>query len=89
MLTLPVVLTQVQASTCLSTQLAALRGETGAEVRVDASKLDQFDSSALAVLLEFRRETQALGKRFVVNGLPLRLKNLAALYGVADLLELA
>ncbi len=87
MLTLPAVLTQAQAGACLSTQLAALRGETGAEVQVDASKLDQFDSSALAVLLEFRRETQAVGKRFVVHGVPLRLKNLAALYGVADLLQ--
>ena len=86
MLTLPAVLTQAQASTCLSSQLAALRAQTGDEVQVDASQLGQFDSSALAVLLEFRRETLGLGKRFVVKGLPERLQNLAALYGVAELI---
>ena len=86
MLTLPAVLTQAQASTCLSSQLAALRAQTGDEVQVDASQLGQFDSSALAVLLEFRRETLGLGKRFVVKGLPERLQNLATLYGVAELI---
>lgn len=87
MLSLPAVLTHAQASACLSGQLAALRAEPSAEVCVDASKLDQFDSSALAVLLAFRRETQALGKRFVVQGLPARLQNLASLYGVAELIS--
>ena len=86
MLTLPSVLTQAQASACLSSQLGALRAEAGGEVQVDASQLGQFDSSALAVLLEFRRETLAMGKGFVVKGLPERLQNLASLYGVAELI---
>jgi phospholipid transport system transporter-binding protein len=37
-------------------------------------------------LLELRREALSLGKRFAVRGLPTQLGNLAALYGVAELL---
>jgi phospholipid transport system transporter-binding protein len=37
-------------------------------------------------LLEFRRECLALGKHFSIQGLPSRLRDLAALYGIADLL---
>jgi phospholipid transport system transporter-binding protein len=86
MLKLPATLTQAQAGACLATQLAALRAQAGDTVRVDASQLNQFDSSALAVLLEFRREAQALGKGFAVQGLPPRLANLAVLYGVEALI---
>lgn len=89
MLTLPAILTQAQAGACLSSQLAGLRAETGDTVQVDASQLNQFDSSALAVLLEFRREAQVLGKGFAVRGLPPRLANLAALYGVEGLIPQA
>ncbi|MEP6826005.1 MAG: STAS domain-containing protein, partial [Ramlibacter sp.] len=52
----------------------------------DASALTRFDSSALAVLLECRREALARGKSFSVSGLPARLRDLANLYGVAELL---
>ena len=41
---------------------------------------------SLAVLLECRREALALGKSFAVNRLHPRLRALAALYGVAELL---
>ncbi len=52
---------------------------------VDASALQTFDSSALAVLLACRREAMAVGKSFSVQGLPPRLRQLATLYGVAAL----
>ena len=52
---------------------------------VDASALQVFDSSALAVLLECRREALSLGKTFAVQGLPAALMGMAGLYGV-DLL---
>ncbi len=68
---------------------AGLRAQPDPEVVVDASALSRFDSSALAVLLEFRRETLAAGKRFLVRGLPTRLGDLAALYGVVELLPSA
>ena len=56
------------------------------EVRVDASNLRHFDSSALAVLLECERAAVALGKRFVLRDLPERLRSLAHIYGVEPLL---
>ena len=58
-------------------------------VVADASGLTKFDSSAIAVLLECRREAQIQGKSFSVRGLPERLRALAALYGVAQLLPAA
>jgi phospholipid transport system transporter-binding protein len=57
-----------------------------AEVVADASTLQTFDSSALTVLLACRREAIAAGKTFSVHGLPSRLRQLAGLYGVAELI---
>ena len=56
---------------------------------VDASALQVFDSSALAVLLECRRSALAAQQTFAVRGLPSALAGLAALYGVAELLPAA
>jgi phospholipid transport system transporter-binding protein len=85
-LVLPKELTQTQANACLRLLVQGLRALSGPEVVVDATGLSRFDSAALAVLLEFRRETLALGKRFSVRGLPARLGDLATLYGIAELL---
>jgi len=41
---------------------------------------------ALAVLLALRREAQAAGRAFGVQGLPPRLRELASVYGVEALL---
>ena len=54
---------------------------------VDASDLAQFDSSALAVLLDCRRQALAVGQSFTVTGAPQRLVQLATLYGVAELIS--
>lgn len=86
---LPKELTQTQATACLRMLVQGLRAESAPEVVVDATALSRFDSAALAVLLEFRREALALGKRFAVRGLPSRLGDLAALYGIAELLPSA
>ena len=56
---------------------------------VDGASLQRFDSSALAVLLELRRECARVGKQFAVQGLPKRLRDLAALYGIEGLLTAA
>jgi phospholipid transport system transporter-binding protein len=56
------------------------------QVTVDASGLQQFDSAALAVLLECQRLALAWGKGFVVRGAPKKLAELARLYGVDTLL---
>ena len=55
----------------------------------DLSGVTEADSSALAVLLELRRECARAGKRFVVQGLPSRLSDLAKLYGISGLLPSA
>jgi phospholipid transport system transporter-binding protein len=89
MLVLPVDLTQRQATACVRMLLQSLRAHEGNAVVADATALASFDSSALAVLLECRRETLARGKAFSVRGLPARLRELAVLYGVAELLPAA
>ena len=86
MLVLPAELTHAQASACCRMLAQALRSEPGREAVADASALREFDSSALAVLLECRREALALGKHFAVSQLHPRLRSLATLYGVAELL---
>ena len=66
--------------------LKAARAESEPQVLVDATALTRFDSSALAVLLECRRECLQDGKRFAVRGLAPRLRELAGLYGISALL---
>lgn len=86
MLVLPKALTQVEATACLRSLVEGLRKQSGNGVVVDASALTRFDSAALAVLLEFRREVISLGKQFSIFGLPARLADLAKLYGIDELL---
>ena len=89
MLVLPAELTHAQAPACSRMLAQALRSEPGAQAVADASALLHFDSSALAVLLECRREASALGRSFAVKGLSPRLRELASLYGIAGLLPAA
>lgn len=86
MLVLPAELTHAQAPTCLKMLRDAARRQGGQAVLVDATPLLRFDSSALAVLLEFRRDCLLDGKTFAVRGLAPHLRTLAGLYGIADLL---
>jgi phospholipid transport system transporter-binding protein len=89
MLVLPAQLTHAQAAACSRMLAQALRAQQQPHAVADASALQQFDSSALAVLLECRREALVLGRSFAVAGMPPRLHELAGLYGVADLLVAA
>ena len=85
MLVLPAELTHSQANTCLG--MLRARAARAEQVLVDASALTRFDSSALAVLLECRRDALHDGKPFAVRGLPARLQELAQVYGVRELLN--
>lgn len=85
MLQLPQALNQSTATQCLRDLTVALRAEPAAVV-VDAARLAQFDSAALAVLLALRREALAQGKTFAIAGLPQQLADLGSLYGIAELL---
>lgn len=87
-LTLPPTMTHEVAPDCL-TQLREGVQHEAATVVVDGAQLQRFDSSALAVLLELRRECAKAGKVFAVQKLPARLRELAALYGIDALLKSA
>ena len=56
------------------------------DVTLDFSGVDEVDSSALALILEYRRAAESAGKRVTVSNLPASLESLAGLYGVADLI---
>ncbi|MBN9368099.1 MAG: STAS domain-containing protein [Comamonadaceae bacterium] len=86
MLVLPPELTHRQASACLRLLLQGLQALQGPRLVVDAGPLAVFDSAALAVLLECRREALTRGKDFAVKGLPAGLASMAGLYGVDGLL---
>ena len=85
MVTLPPVLTLASVPGFVQGLKQSVLAEP-AEAVLDASRLTEFDSSALAVLLECRRQALAAGKAFSVRGLPARLRQLAGLYGVAELI---
>ena len=89
MIALPAELTQEQAASCLQTMQQGLSSEAGPEVVVSGAALQRFDSSALAVLLDLRRQCQSSGKQFAVTDLPRQLLDLAGLYGIAELLHAA
>jgi phospholipid transport system transporter-binding protein len=86
-LVLPEELTHDRAQACSSMLAQALRAQSGSQAVADASALRRFDSSALAVLLDCRREALAMGKSFAVHQMPARLRELAMLYGVGELLS--
>ena len=89
MLVLPAELTHEHAAACCRMLELGLRNDPAGSVVADAGPLKRFDSSALSVLLACRREALVLGKTFSVKGLPPRLRTLAGLYGIADLLPAA
>lgn len=86
MLLLPDTITLHESRDTLRLLSQALQGEQDGEVVIDASPLQQCDTSALAVLLECRRLAQAWGRGFSVRNPSDKLSALAKLYGVADLL---
>ncbi|GBU15214.1 hypothetical protein AwPolaro_05920 [Polaromonas sp.] len=88
MLTFPAVLTHAEAADFFRSR-GQLVSDAATEWVVDASALKQFDSSALAVLLECRRQALAAGKSFSVHGAPSRLFQLARVYGVDTLLPVS
>lgn len=85
MLKLPVQLTHADATRCVSAWLSQLPMGTGA-VQVHAGELERFDSSALAALLALRRTLLERGQSLELVATPPRLKELASLYGVQELL---
>ena len=89
-LTLPVKLDHSQASS----SKASSRVDTDswveqarvADWQIDASKLEAFDSSALALLLDLRRSAMTANAKLTIHHAPARLTQLATLYGVSELI---
>jgi phospholipid transport system transporter-binding protein len=86
---LPRVLTLGQARATAATLEAALAAAgSGGALRVDCTDLAELDTAALAVLLQSQRTARARGVRMTLHAAPAKLRALAALYGVDDLLGL-
>ena len=89
MLLLPATVTAAEATDTRRLLLQALKAEAAPVIAVDASNLQHFDSSALAVLLECRRAAEGWGKPFELRRAPPKLAALARLYGVEALFAAA
>ena len=86
MLNLPATIGLTEAKAAMRPLTEGASREPSDRLKVDAAGLQQFDSSALAVLLECQRLAQASGRGFVVRGAPAKLGQLATLYGMDELL---
>ncbi len=86
---LPQSLTLEVAGAVLVALQAQAMAQGGDALVIDASALKVFDTAALAVLLQARRLARDKGQTFALHGVPPKLTQLAQLYGVAELLELA
>jgi len=86
---LPARVMQAQAQSVADGLVVALCAQVaqGREAELDASALQQFDSSALAVVLACRRAVLGVGGELRVTGLPARAQALAKVYGVTSLLS--
>ena len=85
-LVLPEQLTMQTTAQALLVLQRALSSQAGPAVAIDAQGLRVLDSSAVAVLLELRRELQAAGRSMSLRHPPPRLSDLVSLYGVSELL---
>ena len=86
MLALPPSVVLDDAKDLLGQLRRTIAGDSADPLIVNAAALHEFDSSALAVLLECRRLAQSSHRAFVLRDPPPRLMQLAHLYGVATLL---
>ena len=86
LLTLPADLRHSNAAVCLAQLQSQIRSSTDKQIEIQAGALSDFDSSALAVLLGCRREAESLSKSLQFKQFPAKLRELALLYGVSDLL---
>jgi len=83
---LPARLTTSEAPAVLQELRQTLTAQVAGAFVVDAGALRSFDSSAVALLLELRRDAQRAGRALNVTNWPPRLRELVAAYGVQELL---
>jgi phospholipid transport system transporter-binding protein len=70
------------ASLLQAGEAAILAGDSS----FDLSSVQRLDSSAVALLLAWRRTARAQGRQLELRGLPASLHSLATLYGVESLI---
>ena len=70
----------------LHAECLQLRHAAAQELQLDAAELLDFDSAALTLLLSAARLCRAQGLTLKVRGMPEKLRELARVYGVENLL---
>jgi phospholipid transport system transporter-binding protein len=65
----------------------AARSDLPERLTIDFAAITGVDSSAVALLLEWRRQALRRGKTLIFANLPANLMALAELYGVAELIQ--
>lgn len=89
-LRMPVQITHEQAQSVLKQLSASLANQDNAvDLCIDAADLAQFDSSAIAVLLELKRYAVQHNKNWQLLHAPESLSTLTNLYGMGELLTIA
>ncbi len=86
---LPTGVTMQRASAVLAELRPLLQQAPGPVVAIDASGVQELDTSCIALLLQCQRIVQARGLRVAVQGVPAQLAALMSLYGVAELFGIA
>lgn len=80
----PTSLTMQDAEASLPAGLDAI---AGGSAEIDLSRLERFDSAAMAALLAWRRAAASAGVSLRITGAPAGVQSLANLYGVPELLQ--
>ena len=75
-----------QLSPALRIEAGQVLDAAGREVRLSAAELTDFDSSALSLLLSAARQCSQQGVTLKLSDAPDKLRELARVYGVAELL---
>ncbi len=75
-----------QMSPALRAEAAQVLAAAGREVRLSAAALTDFDSSALSLLLSAARQCSEQGAVLKLEAAPDKLRELARVYGVAELI---
>jgi phospholipid transport system transporter-binding protein len=70
----------------LKAEAAGVTAQAGRELQVNAAELSQFDTSVLSLLLSASRLCKEHGLALRVMGAPDKLRQLAKLYGIDELL---
>jgi len=83
---LPASLTLKDAKAVLESLRQSLAADGDSVWRIDAARVTQLDTSALAVLLECSRMAAAGKRKLQIVNAPARMSDLAHLYGVDGLL---